>query len=606
MFLFIGAFINTFIKILSIFTLQEKRKCAVLLVCMICGGIFEAVGISAIFPLVSILGDPQFLQKHDAVRSAFASVGIAEHIPFVFALSALLVIWYIGKNLYMVWITKCQIAFVAKKQVDVAQQLMAYYLRKSYLEHLEQNSAALLRNLQSSIRDIFSQMILNVFFLLTEAVIALAIWSMLAYIDFFTATVVLGVFAVLVYSIIRTIQRKLALQGAVWNACLAEFTKWLNQGLGAIKETKVLRKEAFFWQAFSEAYGKCGDAQQFYTVTSQLPKFFIEACVTIGLLTLIIVKLLLGASPEAIIPLLGVLALAAFRLMPCANRIVSFWGTVKYQLPAFAALYADLMAVKGRNVCKNPFVDAEGKKLVFSRAIEIQSLSFCYPKGTCEVLQDISFTIPKGSFVGIIGQSGAGKTTFVDILLGLLEPTNGTILVDGQDMFQNIRGWQANLAYVPQSIYLIDGSIRENIAIGVAEAEIEDAKVERVLRMAELYDFVQSLPDGLETSVGERGVKLSGGQRQRIGIARALYQEPKVLILDEATSALDNETEKNITDTILKLKGRITIIAIAHRVSTLEHCDFKVKFENGRAQVLKERAADGRRRALCLSANEGR
>lgn len=202
------------------------------------------------------------------------------------------------------------------------------------------------------------------------------------------------------------------------------------------------------------------------------------------------------------------------------------------------------------------------------------------------VLQDISFTIPKGKFVGIIGPSGAGKTTFVDILLGLLEPTSGKITVDGVDIFSNIRGWQANLAYVPQSIYLIDGTIKENIALGVAEDEIDNELINKVLHMAELYDFVYSQPDNINTNVGERGVKLSGGQRQRIGIARALYQQPEVLILDEATSALDNETEKSITDTILKLKGKITIIAIAHRTSTLEQCDFKVKFENGKAVVI--------------------
>ena len=576
-------------KLFSIFTREERKYCGVLLICMLLGGIFGAVGISAILPLISILSDPQFLEKHEIVYKFVARFGITQHGSFLFSLTGILIFWYIGKNLYMIWLTKRQVAFIVEKQIVFSKRLMAYYLRKSYLAHLEQNSAALLRNLQVSVSDIFRVMFVSLFLLLTEVIVAFAIWLMLVYIDPFTATIVVGIFALLIYAIMRMIQRNLALQGEVQNRCAAEFTKWLNQGLGAIKETKVLRKEHFFWEAFSSAYEEYGRAQMFYTVTAQLPKYFIEACVTIGLLLLIVIKLLLGVPPEAIVPLLGVLALAAFRLMPCANRIIMFWGTVKYFLPFFDALYEDFMAVKGQDVSQNPFPrESRQQKIPFAKTIEIQSLSFRYPKGTSEVLQDVSFSIPKGSFVGIVGQSGAGKTTFVDILLGLLEPTGGTILVDGQDIFRNIRGWQANLAYVPQSIYLIDGSIRENIAIGEASEEIDAAKVERALRMAELYDFVRGLPEGLETGVGERGVKLSGGQRQRIGIARALYQEPEVLILDEATSALDNATEKNITDTILKLKGKITIIAIAHRMSTLENCDFKVKFEDGCACVLDE------------------
>ena len=224
--------------------------------------------------------------------------------------------------------------------------------------------------------------------------------------------------------------------------------------------------------------------------------------------------------------------------------------------------------------------------LPFTHAICMEHLGFHYPGTSEEVLTDVSFSIPKGSFVGILGPSGAGKTTFVDILLGLFVPTRGRITVDGTDIRHALRAWQANIAYVPQSIYLTDATIRENVALGESPAEIDEARVHRALTMAELNAFVNAQEHGLDTMVGERGVKLSGGQRQRIGIARALYQQPDVLILDEATSALDSETEKSITDTILKFKGQITIIAIAHRVSTLEECDFKVKFEDGRAEVL--------------------
>ena len=265
-------------------------------------------------------------------------------------------------------------------------------------------------------------------------------------------------------------------------------------------------------------------------------------------------------------------------------------NAIKYQMPYFYQVYPELMEIRrlAEQGTTDSFFPPETKRLPFAREISIEHLAFRYPGGLQNVLSDVSFIIPKGSFVGIIGPSGAGKTTFVDILLGLLPPNEGKITADGVSIYDNIRAWQANLAYVPQSIYLIDASIRENVAFGHPENEIDDDRVERVLQMAELHDFVQSLPDGVNTSVGDRGVRLSGGQRQRIGIARALYCQPEILVLDEATSALDNETEKSITDTILKLKGQITIIAIAHRVSTLEACDFKVKFEGGRACMMQQ------------------
>ena len=304
-----------------------------------------------------------------------------------------------------------------------------------------------------------------------------------------------------------------------------------------------------------------------------------------GILSLIAAKMLLRGNPDSLIASLGVLALAAVRIMPSLNRVVSLFNDIKFNMPLFNEIYDDFMVVKrNKDFAERNVFKVEAQRMEFNKEISVEKLTFAYPsKAEKDVLKEASFKIPKGSFCGIIGPSGAGKTTFVDILLGLLPPKSGAIYVDDQDIYKNTSGWLNNIAYVPQAIYLIDASIRENIAFGHTADQIDDEKVERVLKMAELYDFVQSLPDGINTNVGEMGNKLSGGQKQRIGIARALYNEPAVLVLDEATSALDNNTERQITNTILKLKGKITIIAIAHRLSTLEECDFKIRFENGKA-----------------------
>lgn len=571
-------------KIFTIFTPKQQRYCGVIVFCMVIGAMLEAVGIGAILPLISIMGDARFLDKHIVIKQYAEILNITTHTSFIIFSSALLIILYILKNLYMAWLTKLQINFSTQNQIVYAEGLLEGYLNKPYLYHLDQNSATLLRNVSSGPIVIFTGILIPTFTLLTEVITAVTIWSMLILVDAFTAIIVAGVLGCMMYAILKTFRKKIAKRGEVQNKYSAFYIKWLNQGLGAIKETKVLRKEKYFLDEFVGAYQKYGQANGDFNFINQLPRMFIETMVTSALLVLIIMKLMMGIQAVEIVPILGVLALAAFRLMPCANRIVNLSNGIKFQMPLFNLLYDELIAIKESKLQHEVKTCEKKEKLAFNKEIKVEKLTFRYPQGKKEVLKQISFSIPKGCFVGIVGQSGAGKTTFVDIMLGLLNPSNGKIFVDNVNIFQNIRAWQANLAYVPQSIYLIDGSIRENIALGIPEKEIDDAKIDKVLKMAELYEFVEELPETSYTHVGERGVKLSGGQRQRIGIARALYYEPEVLILDEATSALDNETEKSITHTILKLKGQITIIAIAHRVSTLADCDFKIKFDDGKVE----------------------
>ncbi|WP_337366009.1 ABC transporter ATP-binding protein [Phascolarctobacterium sp.] len=574
-------------KIFTIFNQQQLRKCMVIVAAMVIGAILEAIGIGAILPLISIMEKPDFFTIYPNIARYAVILGITTHIQFIIAVTFLLLMLYIIKNMYLTWQNKIQIDFAIQNQIYYSEKLLAEYLQKPYLYHLEHNTSTLLRNISAGGIIVFSNIMVSTFTLLAEIITAATIWIMLVMLDAFTAIIVAGFIGSILYFIIKGFRKKIIEQGIIQNEYSAIYIKCINQGLGAIKETKVSCKEEFFLDAFQKAYFEYGKANGKFLFLNQLPRMLIETIIVCGLLLLIITKLLLGSQPTEIVPLLGVLALAAFRLMPSANRVVNLSNGIRFQMPLFNELYEDLLLIKNKRYHNtNTRLNNKKEKMKFENVISVEELSFAYPEIEKQVLSNISFKIPKGMFVGIVGPSGAGKTTFVDILLGLLPPSFGKINVDGKNIYDDIRRWQANLAYVQQTIYLIDGSIRENIAMGIEEKDIDDVLLNKVLKMAELYDFVQGLPERVNTTVGERGIKLSGGQRQRIGIARALYYQPQVLVLDEATSALDSETEKSITDTILKLKGKITIIAVAHRLSTLEQCDFKVKFENGKVTII--------------------
>lgn len=561
---------------------QKERNKIILLFCamMICA-FMEAFGIGLILPFLNILGNNKFLEDNPIIRENIKIIGIEKHIDFVYFLLVLLIIWYLLKNIFSYFVTKEQILFSVQLQQKYAKKLYSYYLKKDYIYHLNNNTANLISNIQSSLLIVFSRMLFSILFLCTEIITAFFIVVMLVLVDPIIAFGIFVFLSLVSGLFFQRIRKKIAIYGKTQDNMYIRYLKWLNQGLNGIKEIKVLNKEKFFINNFNSAYVKYGDSLKYYQIISQMPRFVIEGIVTIGLLLLIAVKLMLNETANEIINVLGVLSLAAFRLMPSTNRIINLNTAIKYSIPTFNLIKHDL--ISANSTTKSKVILSRCK---YGKIISVNNISFRYSENSNEILRNINFIIPKGKFVGIIGPSGAGKTTFVDIFLGLLKPQQGTITVDGVNIFDNIQGWQNNLAYVSQNIYLIDGTIRDNIALGVNPDKIDDILIENVLKMSELYDFVRNLPEGVNTNVGERGVKLSGGQRQRIGIARALYQQPNILVLDEATSALDSETEKSITDTILRLKGEITIIAIAHRVSTLEQCDFKVKFECGRARIV--------------------
>jgi len=382
---------------------------------------------------------------------------------------------------------------------------------------------------------------------------------------------------------LRYFEKKISQIGAEQQKISASMIKWVNQGLGASKEVKVSGKEDFFINAYTKQSQLSANNSRYMNVLDLVPRLFIETLlVSIVLITMLII-VFQDTDTTYLVSTMALFAMAAFRLMPSINRIVSLITTIRYSQPALKVVYRDLFEEKEEVsiIKKDLYAIYKGKK-TFNDSIELQNLTFKYPNQNELSVKDISLTIPIGKSVAFIGESGAGKTTLIDIMLGLFRPEKGRILVDGKNLEEQKEVWQKKIGYIPQSIYLSDDTIRRNVAFGIDDAHIDDQEVWRALQQAQLKEFVEALPGQLDAAVGERGVRLSGGQRQRIGIARALYHNPEILFMDEATSALDNETEKGIMRAIDGLKGEKTLIIIAHRLTTIENCDLVFKINKGR------------------------
>lgn len=576
---------NLLKKIFSVFNAREQLKLLGILFLIFIGALLEAMGVSSILPIVALISNDTFLDKYQGAREIFSYFGLITHKEILASSVLVLMAFFALKSYYMFRLTQMQVRFTARKQTYYSGALFKLYLSKPYLYHVEKNSAELIRNINSNIPNFFAGMLNSAFMVITELLVIVTIYIALMMIDPFIAIIVFGVLGSVIYLLIRGVRIQLAFLGRGLQTSSLEVNKSLLQGLGSVKETKVMGKEEYFAQIFEKYFKIQTDIQSKYSILGQLPRFTIENVVMIGLLSVVLYKVLVGDSMSDVIPVFSAVAVSAFRVMPSANRLTGQINGLRYMEPLLDTIYTDLIYIK-EHVDRQNILQPEPIKLRFREQIKLSNIYFKYPQGNAPILNGVSFEIPQGAFVGIVGASGAGKTTLVDIILGLLEPQHGAVYIDDKNIVENIRGWRDLLAYVPQNIYLVDGTIRENIALGEAKDKISDEVMERVLKMADLQDFVNELPNKIHTMVGEHGVKLSGGQRQRIGIARALYRNPQVLIVDEATSALDNETEKHIMDTVLKLKGQITIIAIAHRLTTLERCDFKVELESGQARLI--------------------
>jgi len=566
---------STVHKLLSILTPAERRQALVLFGLMLAGMVLETLSIGLIIPAMTLLTQPGVLSRWFADKSFFSAVAGASESQMVISGMILLVCAYGVKTAFLAFLAWKQTAFTQKVQSNVSQRLFAGYMRQPYTFHLEKNSAQLIRNMTTQVYDVSNVVQLSLM-MATEVLVMFGIAALLITVEPLGALSVVGILGLAGWSANALTRRYLARWGEARQYHEGFRIQHLQQGLGGVKDVKLLGREREFLKNYGIHTALSAEASRKNSTLQALPRLGLEMLAVCGLAVLICVMIWQGKPMPSLLPTLGLFAGAAFRFMPSVSRIIIALQAVRFSLPAIATIQEELQMLEP------PDQQTNKKRVVFSSSICMKNVSFEYSGTNVNAIDNITLKINKGSMVGFIGGSGAGKSTLVDVLLGLLEPTSGSVNADDTDIHDNLRGWQDQIGYVPQTIYLTDDSLRKNVAFGLPEELIDEDAVKHAIKAAQLDEFVAALPAGIETEVGERGVRLSGGQRQRVGIARALYHNPEILVLDEATSALDAQTESWVMDSVRRLHGRKTIIIVAHRLSTVEDCDFLFQLDKGK------------------------
>ena len=550
-----------------------------ILILTILGAGAELCGVSMILPFVNAIMDPEFISGNALLSSFQNATGMSTN-GMISLLAMSLVVVYLVKNIYLVAMNNQIYKYTYRSQRDLACRMMQYYMGLPYIRLREQNSSDLIRNITADSNRCFV-VILNLLQMTSELLISGVLVVYLVITDPVITILVVVIMCISMFLVLKFVKKKVSVLGQKDRYFEAQMNKCVLEAFGGVKEVKITHSEKFFMDDYYYKSTRYAELHRKCDVLGIIPKQVMEV-VTIGsLMVSLTIRLLMGADPSTFIPIVSVFAVAAFRLLPSVNKIASYINSIAFHLASFNAIYESIDEMREGN--EEYIENTENKPAVtLNDRFELKNLSFHYPDSDKNVIDGIDLTLKKNESIAFIGPSGAGKTTLADIILGVLAPQGGQMLVDGESINDNIYNWQKRLGYIPQSIFLFDDNIRKNIAFGIPEDEIDDDMVWKALEEAQLKSFVEELPEGLETRIGERGARLSGGQKQRIGIARALYYNPDILVLDEATSALDNETEKAVMESIEKLQGSKTMIIIAHRLTTVQNCDNIYEVKDGK------------------------
>ncbi len=558
----------------------DRTKLALLLAMMFVAAALEAVGLGVVMPFVALLERPSLVQESRVLRWGAQSLGLTTPPQVMMVAGGALLAVFFAKNVFMALVIRAQMRFVYNRMTLVARALLLSYLRRPYTFHLQKNSAELVRAVVNDCSAVFYAGVPSAFTIVVETLTCAAIGLTLFALEPMAVSVVgvlIGGSAYYFQSLYR--RRSTALGGQVREAT-GEMVRHANQAFGGIKEARIIGCEATFADEFDRSNRAHAEATRQQRTLIHLPRQVLETFGVAGIVATTVIVLARGTSPERVLPVLGVMALAVVRMLPSVMRILGAIGEVRYYSPTVTAFLSDLAAVDSEATR-----DTGAQPLAFERAITLTDVGYTYPEAHAPSLAGVSLEIRRGEAIAFVGGTGAGKTTLADVLIGLLEPSAGRIEVDGVPLQKStVRPWQKLIGYISQQVYLCDDTLRRNIALGVPDGQIDEARLRQAVTIARLDELVASLPQGLETSVGERGVRLSGGQRQRIGIARAMYLDPPVLVLDEATSALDNVTEQQVVEAIEAARTRRTMIVIAHRLSTVRRCDRLVVMSAGRVE----------------------
>lgn len=575
---------NLLQKINQIFDKKQKRQLVLLGFMIFIGGFLETLGVSTMIPVVTVLLTPEKVQEYIDKYEVLGNICTVFHITSVnqVAVSLLLFLMavYVIKNLYLLFLVYRQNTFITQNRNNMISRVMAEFLNRPYEQYLGADIPTVFRITDSDIPQTFALM-LAVLSLASEVVVSCLIFLVLLIQNVKMTLFVMFVFGVLTLVIVKVLKPRLNRIGAKNQEIQSRIAKWRIQATYGLKDVKVLNREEFFVRNYYET-GKVGaNVARNYAVLNNTPRLLIETIFIVSMLGYITIYINGGGDVSEMMTTIATFGVAAIRVLPSVNRINTYITEIAYATPSLNFVYENLQqGMKTDAMLAERKANSQKEKLKLDDKIELNHISFHYPDSDKNIFTDAHMVVPRGKSVGIMGSSGAGKSTIVDILLGLLHAQEGQITCDGVDIFKNYESWLAQIGYIPQSIYLIDESIRENIAFGIDVDKIDEKRIWEVLEEAQLKEFIEELPEGLDTTIGDRGIRLSGGQRQRIGIARALYHNPEILVFDEATSALDNETEAAVMEAVNSFHGKKTMVIIAHRLNTIEKCDIIYKVEN--------------------------
>lgn len=587
---------GAFKRIFDIYTPQQRKGSIFVFVLLLVGSLLEMLGVSIIVPLVQVILLPESMLENKSWQWLWQFLHVEDATGLVLWVSAGAVTVYIVKNAYMSFLSYYKNHFYRKVEKEISMRLMNSYLSREYTFHINTNTSVLLRSIVYDITGVSASMA-SIFTIIMESMSAVLIIVVLLTTDFGMA-MVLAVSAVMaLLLIVATFHKIMKVEGkravTYSHMCL----KAVNEAFNGIKDVMVTRRQAFFAESYNEAVSGKNKSNAAKNFASECPAYVIEGICITAFIVMLCVKSLIGVNGAEFVSNAAAFAIAAFRILPSVGKITNNYNVIVYYQTMVEDVYRNIYEAQ-EFAQNNELVMAEddtadGQSVpaqsysenvpTFHSEISLENVSWKYPNAEGYVVQGLDMVIPKGHAVGFVGSSGAGKTTLADMILGLLPTETGAIRMDGVDIKSIPVTWSRTIGYVPQSVYLTDDTIRNNVAFGIKREQIDDTLVWEALEQAQLKSFVESLPQGIDTIVGERGIKFSGGQRQRVAIARALYYDPAILVLDEATSALDNETESAVMDAIESLQGHKTLIIVAHRLTTIKSCDAVYEIADGKA-----------------------